>query len=67
MRDSNGAPQLRQSRAVRLQTTTTMSSYERNRRCQRPGCTTILSRYNPSTCCAAHAGWNDPPGKRSMG
>jgi hypothetical protein len=59
--------QLRRSRALTVRAGGSMSEYETDRRCSAPDCRTVLSRYNPASSCAAHAGWQDPPGKRQRG
>ncbi len=32
------------------------STYGKNRTCEHPGCTTVLSQYNPGTACSQHEG-----------
>jgi hypothetical protein len=60
----NDVPQLRRSRAVALDPSMTRrTTAPGNRRCSHPECTVVLSRYNPSTTCAQHGGWQDPESK----
>jgi hypothetical protein len=36
-----------------------LDDFGARRRCIVDECDTVLSRYNPSTTCAVHAGWRD--------
>jgi hypothetical protein len=56
--------QLRQARAMTLDSGTAMTTFRDDRRCEATDCRTLLSRYNPASTCSTHAGWQDPPGKR---
>lgn len=57
--DERSTPQLRHSRHTALSRGDTVRHFEKGRRCIAEGCETLLSRYNPSSTCAAHAGWRD--------
>lgn len=57
-------PQLRRSRHVQLHHGAKVEAYTSRRRCIAPDCDTVLSRYNPSDTCAAHAGWQDTRQRR---
>lgn len=52
-------PHLRQSRHQRVLAGDRLEHYGAARRCHVEGCATVLSRYNPSSTCAVHAGWKD--------
>lgn len=56
---NNGQPHLRQSRHQRVVAGDRLQNFGATRRCPIDGCGTVLSRYNPSTTCAVHAGWKD--------
>ena len=64
--DDRSTPQLRRSRHQSIQVGERIEQHGSDRRCQARGCETKLSRYNPSTTCATHAGWADTR-KRSYG
>lgn len=51
--------QLRHARYSALERGGRRDRFDAARRCATPGCTTVLSRYNPSPTCAAHEGWQD--------
>ncbi len=57
--DERQTPQLRRSRHQSISSGEEVKDHGRNRNCTAPGCQTRLSRYNPSTTCAAHSGWED--------
>lgn len=57
---SPARPQLRSARERRLLSGEPLDTAAVGRACAAAGCTTVLSRYNPSDVCAAHAGWRDP-------
>jgi hypothetical protein len=58
--DNRQTPQLRRARYESLSgAVTPMVHRQTGRRCSAPGCTTVLSRYNPSDRCSAHLGWED--------
>lgn len=40
-----------------------LEQYRHDAGCQQEGCTARLSRYNPSTRCGAHKGWQDTAGR----
>jgi hypothetical protein len=67
MRESASGPSPRLSRAVRLEGGRRRDTQLEGRRGHHPGCTTVLSRYNPSVTCSEHDGWRDAPGKRQRG
>lgn len=52
-------PNLRQSRHQRVYGGARLEEYGDRRRCHVDGCDTLLSRYNPSSVCTVHAGWQD--------
>jgi hypothetical protein len=52
-------PHLRQSRHQRVVAGEQLQDYGAERTCIVEECATVLSRYNPSTTCAVHAGWKD--------
>lgn len=52
-------PHLRQSRHQRVVGGERIESFGAQRTCAADDCHTVLSRYNPSACCALHAGWKD--------
>lgn len=52
-------PNLRQSRHQRVVAGDRLENYGERRRCEADDCTTVLSRYNPSSTCASHSGWKD--------
>jgi hypothetical protein len=52
-------PHLRQSRHQRVVGGDRIDNYGDRRTCAADECATVLSRYNPSSTCAVHAGWKD--------
>jgi hypothetical protein len=52
-------PQLRQSRHQPVVAGDRLENFGRQRTCVADDCATVLSRYNPSSTCAVHAGWKD--------
>ena len=62
--DERNTPQLRQSRHHSLTHGNGLRRFEEGRRCSAEDCETVLSRYNPSMTCAAHAGWRDTKGRQ---
>jgi hypothetical protein len=38
-----------------------IAAYGRGRVCAAPGCTTLLSAYNPGSCCSLHAAFCQAP------
>lgn len=59
MSPQGATPHLRASREMRLLSGAPLDTVEQSRSCAALGCPTVLSRYNPSDVCAAHAGWRD--------
>lgn len=55
---------IQRSRATRLSTGTGAETQREGRTCRADRCDTILSRYNPSPTCNAHAGWRDSRKRR---
>ena len=55
----HGQPHLRQSRHRRVVGGDELDDYGVARTCAAENCGTVLSRYNPSSSCAVHAGWKD--------
>ena len=52
-------PRLRQPRHQRVVAGDELQDFGVARQCPVEGCGKVLSRYNPSTTCAVHAGWKD--------
>lgn len=52
-------PHLRQSRHQRVVGGERLENFGQERTCIADECGTVLSRYNPSSTCAVHAGWKD--------
>ena len=59
-----GTPQLRQAAHRTLLSGERLPAADDVRYCAHPDCSARLSRYNPSTTCAGHGGWTDPPVRR---
>jgi hypothetical protein len=57
--NTEAQPHLRQSRHHRVVGGDRIEDFGAQRRCCVEGCETLLSRYNPSSTCAVHAGWQD--------
>lgn len=57
--DERNTPQLRRSRHQAISGGERVEQHGDRRECATPDCGTRLSRYNPSTTCAAHQGWKD--------
>jgi hypothetical protein len=56
---SSAQPHLRQSRHQRVVGGERVEDFGEQRRCDAEDCDTVLSRYNPSSSCTVHAGWQD--------
>lgn len=56
---NSAQPHLRQSRHQRVVSGEQLQNFGASRCCPVNDCGTVLSRYNPSTTCAVHAGWRD--------
>lgn len=51
--------QLRRARVTALERGDGPTQKDRSRECAAADCATKLSRYNPSSTCSAHRGWQD--------
>lgn len=52
-------PRPRRESHRRLSNGEPLAQYDRNRHCTAEGCSSRLSRYNPSATCSVHRGWVD--------
>jgi hypothetical protein len=62
--DTTGRRNLRVERGEKLVTGGHVEMFAAGRVCEGPDCLTVLSRYNPSTLCGRHKGWDRPAGSR---
>lgn len=56
-------PRLRRESPRRLAPGEPLMQYQHDRECAQEGCAARLSRYNPSTRCGIHKGWQDTAGR----